>query len=168
MHFLLFTVITGGLDSKLVMWDFSKGRAFKIVDFGTPFWTVAFCFYLKYRSNLLLNMPFFITGSPDPKSSSNSSQYLNPAFVHSIAVPEIDMLEKADKICAVARGDGVVDVIHIESEVASARSKTSAKPRKGSQSKLKDMASTKTANCSTQRLHLDYSMGGHTAAVSCV
>lgn len=27
-------VITGGLDSKLVMWDFSKGRRLKIVDFG--------------------------------------------------------------------------------------------------------------------------------------
>lgn len=112
-------------------------------------------------------MAFFIAGSPDPKNSSNASQYLNPAFVHSIAVPEIDMLEKADKICAVARGDGVVDVIHIESEVASSRSKTSAKPRKGSQSKL-NTASTETADCNTQRLHLDYSMGGHTAAVSCV
>lgn len=27
-------VITGGLDSKLVVWDFSKGRPKKIVDFG--------------------------------------------------------------------------------------------------------------------------------------
>ena len=27
-------VISGGLDSKLVMWDFSKGRPYKIVDFG--------------------------------------------------------------------------------------------------------------------------------------
>lgn len=27
-------VITGGLDSKLVMWDFSKGRPRKIVDFS--------------------------------------------------------------------------------------------------------------------------------------
>nr|POE55810.1 hypothetical protein CFP56_43330 [Quercus suber] len=27
-------VITGGLDSKLIMWDFSKGRPYKIVDFG--------------------------------------------------------------------------------------------------------------------------------------
>lgn len=30
----ILTVITGGLDSKLVMWDFSKGRPVKIVDFG--------------------------------------------------------------------------------------------------------------------------------------
>lgn len=27
-------VITGGLDSKLITWDFSKGRPSKIVDFG--------------------------------------------------------------------------------------------------------------------------------------
>lgn len=30
-------VITGGLDSKVVMWDFSKGRPYKIVDFGIYF-----------------------------------------------------------------------------------------------------------------------------------
>lgn len=30
----ILSVITGGLDSKLVMWDFSKGRPYKIVDFG--------------------------------------------------------------------------------------------------------------------------------------
>ncbi|KAK4787379.1 hypothetical protein SAY86_011212 [Trapa natans] len=132
-------VITGGLDSKLVMWDFSKGRPLKIVDFG----------------------------SPNLKNSSNtSSQCFNPAYVHSIAVPEIDMLEKSEKVCAVGRGDGVVDVINIEAEVSFARSKTSAKPRKGSQSTLKE--TTETADCDIQRLHLDYSMGGHTAAVSCV
>lgn len=67
-----------------------------------------------------------------------------------------------------ARGDGVVDVINIESEVSSARLKSSAKPRKGSQPKLKDTTSSETADCNIQRLHLDHSMGGHTAAVSCV
>lgn len=28
-------VITGGLDSKLVMWDFSKGRPYKVMDFDS-------------------------------------------------------------------------------------------------------------------------------------
>ncbi|OWM72972.1 hypothetical protein CDL15_Pgr001086 [Punica granatum] len=132
--------ITGGLDSKLVMWDFSKGRPLKTVDFG----------------------------SPDPKSSTNTSQCFNPAFIHSIAVPEIDIVEKSGKICAVARGDGVVDMINIESELSSLRSKTSTKPRKGPQSTSKDAASSETADSNNQTLHLDYSLGGHTAAVSCV
>ncbi|GAV57597.1 WD40 domain-containing protein/Cellulose_synt domain-containing protein [Cephalotus follicularis] len=137
-------VITGGLDSKLVIWDFSKGRACKIVDFGLP----------------------------DMNGSSNVVQCFNPAFVHSITVPDVDMLNKSDKICVVARGDGAVDVINIESEFASIKSKGSTKPQKGSQSVPKD--STPAADSQIQdqngrkRLHLDYTLGGHTAAVSCV
>ncbi|KAJ6886065.1 hypothetical protein NC651_026669 [Populus alba x Populus x berolinensis] len=137
-------VITGGLDSKLVMWDFSKGRPVKIVDFGLP----------------------------DIKNGSNGAQCLNPAFVHAIAVPDVDMLDKSDKICVVARGDGIVDVINIESELAVIRSKTSAKARKGSSSTSKDgvpAAGTGTLDENARkRLHLDYSVGGHAAAVSCV
>jgi hypothetical protein len=30
----MLAVITGGLDAKLVMWDFSKGRPYKILDFS--------------------------------------------------------------------------------------------------------------------------------------
>ncbi|KAJ6416751.1 hypothetical protein OIU84_002595 [Salix udensis] len=101
-------VITGGLDSKLVMWDFSKGRPVKIVDFGLP----------------------------DTKNSSSGAQCLNPAFVHAIAVPDVDMLDKSDKICVVARGDAAGTGILDEN--------------------------------ARKRLHLDYSVGGHAAAVSCV
>ncbi|KAM3748401.1 hypothetical protein ACB098_05G106200 [Castanea mollissima] len=137
-------VITGGLDSKLIMWNFSKGRPYKIMDFGLP----------------------------DMNSGGNTGQSFNPAFVHMLAVPEVDMLDKVDKICVVARGDGVVDVINIESELASIRSKTSTKPRRGSQSRLKDSCPTADIETSDQngrkRLCLDYSLGGHTAAVSCV
>ncbi|KAB5534164.1 hypothetical protein DKX38_017250 [Salix brachista] len=137
-------VITGGLDSKLVMWDFSKGRPVKIVDFGLP----------------------------DTKNSSNGAQCLNPAFVHAIAVPDVDMLDKSDKICVVARGDGIVDVINIESELAVIRSKTSAKARKGSSSTSKDGVPAAGTGIldenARKRLHLDYSVGGHAAAVSCV
>ncbi|CAK7350390.1 unnamed protein product [Dovyalis caffra] len=136
-------VITGGLDSKLVMWDFSKGRPVKIVDFGLH----------------------------DIKKGSSGAKFYNPAFVHAIAVPDVDMLEKSDKICVVARGDGVVDVINIESELAAIRSKICTKARKGSPSTSKGgiaAAGTEILDLARNRLHLDYSVGGHFAAVSCV
>ncbi|KAK0580176.1 hypothetical protein LWI29_037524 [Acer saccharum] len=136
-------VITGGLDSKLVMWDFSKGRSNKIVDFGLP-----------------------------DMNNNNEGQCYNPAFVHAIAVPDVDMLDKTDEICVVARGDGAIDVINIESELNTVRSKNSTKARKGSKSISKD--NTRAAEMENhdqnggKRLHLDYSLGGHTAAASCV
>lgn len=138
-------VITGGLDSKVVMWDFSKGRPYKIVDFGMP----------------------------ETNSGSNTQQSFNPAFVHSIAVPEVDMLEQSGKVCVVARGDGVVDVINIETELAIIKCKEgSSKPQRGSQSRSKDSIPNEIAvnpnQNGSKRLHLDYSIGGHTAAVSCV
>jgi hypothetical protein len=109
---------------------------------------------------------------PELKSSGSTGQCFNPAFVHALAVPEADMLDKLDKLCVVARGDGAVDVINIDLELTAMRSKSSTKPRKGSQSRLKD--GSPNADVGTldqnrkQRLHLDYSLGGHTAAVSCV
>ncbi|KAL5839295.1 hypothetical protein ACOSQ3_012002 [Xanthoceras sorbifolium] len=136
-------VITGGLDSKLVMWDFSKGRSNKIVDFGLP-----------------------------DMNSNNGGQCCNPAFVHAIAVPDVDMLDKTDKICVVARGDGAIDVINIESELNTFRSKNSTKARKGSKSISKDdIRAVEMENLDQnggKSLHLDYSLGGHTAAASCV
>ncbi|BFG27962.1 hypothetical protein CerSpe_142360 [Prunus speciosa] len=131
-------VITGGLDSKLVMWDFSKGRPNKIMNFGLS----------------------------DVNNGDGKEQCFNPAFVHAIAVPEIDMLEKSDKVGVVARGDGAVDVINIEAELATMRSKGSRKPQKGSQSRSKEKEIPDQNGW--KRLHLDYSSGGHTAAVSCV
>ncbi|XVF27464.1 hypothetical protein REPUB_Repub14bG0109700 [Reevesia pubescens] len=136
-------VITGGLDSKLIIWDFSKGRPSKIVDFGLP----------------------------DMSSGSNAGQCLNPAFVHSIKVPDVDMLDKLGKICVVARGDGVIDVINMESELASMRPKSSTKSRKGTHSVSKGSlpGDVGVADENGRKwLHLDYSLGGHTAAVSCV
>ncbi|CAK9148104.1 unnamed protein product [Ilex paraguariensis] len=136
--------ITGGLDSKLIMWDFSKGRPCKVLDFGIH----------------------------EVGSSGNMGQSLNPAFVHAIAVPEVDMVDKLDKICVAARGDGVVSVVNIESEIASIKSKSSLKPQKGSQSRSKGnvpSADTKSQDqVGRNNLHLDYILGGHTAAVSCV
>lgn len=136
-------VISGGLDSKLVMWDFSKGRPHKIVDFALH-----------------------------DNNGGNTGQCFNPAFIHAVAVPDIDMIDKSGKICTVARGDGVVDVIDIESELAVIKSKTSAGSQRGSQNRSKNRSRTPDTENSEQngrkRLHLDYTLGGHTAAVSCV
>ncbi|XP_021907582.1 WD repeat-containing protein 53 [Carica papaya] len=99
-------VITGGFDSKLIMWDFSKGHPCKILDFGLP----------------------------EMNGCSTAGQCFNPAFVHALAVPDVDMSDKLGRICVVARGDGVVDVINIESELTDVKSKSSIKSRKGTQS----------------------------------
>lgn len=105
-------------------------------------------------------------------NNGGSAQCFNPAFIHTIVVPDIDMLNKSDKICVVARGDGAVDVINIETELAVIKSKSSKMSQKGSQSRSRNKTSTTVAENLEQngrtRLHLDYSLGGHTAAVSCV
>lgn len=98
-----------------------------------------------------------MSGVPE---NMNLGQCLNPAFVHSIAVPQTDKILGASyKICAVARGDGIVDVIDLESEL---RPLTKPRSKNGV---------GQSANCNgsgQKRIHLDYSSGGHTAAVSCV
>ncbi|XP_068644098.1 uncharacterized protein [Aristolochia californica] len=128
--------VTGGLDSKFVIWDFSRGRPLGHVDFDTG-----------------LN-----------KCDSDTSQCFNPPFVHAIAVPELDMLERSGKICAVARGDGIVDVIDLEAEQTLAKSKSSSHCKKGSESKNKHNLNPNQG----KRLQFDRAMGGHTAAVSSV
>lgn len=97
-------------------------------------------------------------------NSNNGAQCYNPAFVHAIAVPDVDMLERTDKICVVAKGDGVIDVINVESELNTVSSKNSVKARKGSKSNSKDNIDQSGG----KQLHLDYTVGGHTAAASCV
>ncbi|VAH58798.1 unnamed protein product [Triticum turgidum subsp. durum] len=138
------TAITGGLDSKLAVWDFSKGRALFSIDYGSP---------ELQNSN----------------SSGSTGQCLNPAFVHSVAVSEEGILGGLYKVCAVARGDGVVDVVDLEYELAPAKSKGPS--RAGGlamSSKRNDLGDGSNNQCQGKRIHLDYSMGGHTAAVSCV
>lgn len=102
---------------------------------------------------------------------STAGQCFNPAFVHALAVPDVDMSDKLGRICVVARGDGVVDVINIESELTDVKSKSSIKSRKGTQSVSKhripgDLGTSHQNG--RKRLQLDYSFGGHTGAVSCV
>ncbi|KAH9623283.1 hypothetical protein KSS87_021067 [Heliosperma pusillum] len=133
-------VITGGLDSKMIMWDFSKGRPFLIVDFGK----------IEHKNG-------------------NDGQFYNPPFIHSIAVPETDMLERSGKICAVARGDGTVSIINIESELAVAKSKGKMKSLNSTRGSSSTGNSGGTENQNEwKRLHLEYSHGGHSASASCV
>jgi len=114
------------------------------------------------------SLPFFAAATFDV-SSGIAGRCVNPAFVHAIAIPEVDMLDKLDKICAVARGDGAIDVINIETEMAATKSKSSSNSRKGSHSRSKDGSSSSNTDADQngkKRLHLDYTLGGHTAAVS--
>ncbi|KAL8460695.1 hypothetical protein ACS0TY_031496 [Phlomoides rotata] len=138
LHWRSWEVVTGGLDSKLVIWDFSKGRPKKIMDFG---------------------------------SGGDAGQCCNPAFVHGLAVPDLDIVDKVGKICVVARGDGVVSIINIESELAGHNSKSSTKANLGTKSTSKGQSpptDSRSAEQNGENLHLDYSMGGHGAAVSSV
>ncbi|CAO2181312.1 unnamed protein product [Urochloa humidicola] len=138
------TAITGGLDSKLAAWDFSKGRTLFSIDYGSP--------ELQNGS-----------------SSSSAGQCFNPAFVHSIAVSEEGILGGLYKVCAVARGDGAVDVVDLEYELVPAKSK--GHPRAAistMSSKRTDLGDGSSNQSQVRRIHLDYTMDGHTAAVSCV
>lgn len=138
------TAITGGLDSKLAVWDFSKGRTLFSIDYGSP--------ELQNSS-----------------SSGSTGQCLNPAFVHSVAVSEEGILGGLYKVCAVARGDGAVDVVDLEYELAPAKSKGPSRAGGSAMSsKRTDLGDGSNNQCQGKRIHLDYSMGGHTAAVSCV
>ncbi|KAK9093009.1 hypothetical protein Syun_027920 [Stephania yunnanensis] len=127
-------VITGGLDSKLILWDFSRGRPCKVMDFGLS----------------------------EVDSQSNAGQCFNPAFVHALAVPEVDMLDNSGKVCSVARGDGIVDVINVELELAAVKSKGPVKPQKRLESaavnKL-NAGSAPHADIKEKRIRLDYSLG---------
>ncbi|PNY02761.1 WD repeat-containing protein 53-like, partial [Trifolium pratense] len=130
-------VISGGLDSTLVLWEFSKARPYKVLNFGST-------------------------------SNSGAGQCFNPSLIHAIAVPEIDMVDKLGKICAVAAG-GVINVIDIESEIGNVRSKSSSNTGKGTRPRLKDGSSSSNTDANhnvKRRLQFDYTIGGHTSAVS--
>lgn len=102
------------------------------------------------------------------KDSSAVGQCLNPAFIHSIAVPDVDMLE-SDRVCVVGRGDGVVDMINMESELTVTSFRNSTKSQKASNSASERIpADSRDYQNAKKWVHLDYSIGGHTAAVSCV
>ena len=102
-------------------------------------------------------------------SSGSAGQCFNPAFVHSLAVSEEGILGGLYKVCAVARGDGAVDVVDLEYELAPAKSK--GPPRTATStisSKRTEPGDGSSNQGQVKRIHLDFTLGGHTAAVSCV
>jgi len=111
------TAITGGLDSKLAAWDFSKGRTLFSIDY----------------------------------------------------VSEEGILGGLYKVCAVARGDGAVDVVDLEYELAPAKSKGPPRTATSTMSSKRTEPGDGSSNQGqVKRIHLDFTLGGHTAAVSCV
>uniref|UniRef100_A0A0E0FIA3 Uncharacterized protein n=1 Tax=Oryza nivara TaxID=4536 RepID=A0A0E0FIA3_ORYNI len=107
--------------------------------------------------------------SGDVKNGSSGGQCFNPPFVHSIAVSEEGILGGSYKVCAVARGDGAVDVVDLEYELAPAKSK--GLPRMADlslSSKRTDIGDGCGSQSQGKRIHLDYTVGGHTSSVSCV
>lgn len=120
---------------------------------------------------LIPNSYVYISATPNPgshKAFSDPGQCFNPPFVHSIAISEAEVATGLEKICAVARGDGVVEVIDIESDLVPSKSKSSSLARGGgSQTRLKEKASS-SGQGQPKSLQLDYRLGGHTAAVASV
>ncbi|KAH9309752.1 hypothetical protein KI387_037663, partial [Taxus chinensis] len=143
-------VISGGLDSKILRWDFSRGRVHTMIDLGA------------------------IVAS-NANSDMSATQICNPPFVHALAVPEGILDRGNNQIIAVARGDGAIEIIDLEFETRVGISKNKQAPhaRKGFQSKLAKNVNSKE-NIATEekenqtRIHLHVGMGGHTAAASCV
>lgn len=116
-----------------------------------------------------------VLGKDDPTqadASPNASQSVNPPFVHAIAVADEDMEATSQTLCASARGDGVIDVINIESALSSIRGRNSSQARKHvhvKHNKKIPQDISETSSCvQLKRLRLDHSLGGHTAAASCV
>lgn len=105
-------------------------------------------------------------GLPDVEkheSSSSGNHFVNPPFIHAIAIPEEDMMANTGKICAVARGDSIVDIIDLEIELGAAKLKSSQGSKK-SQSAGKESVKVSQGRI----LQLDNDWGGHIASVSCV
>ncbi|KAL6538059.1 hypothetical protein OROGR_012047 [Orobanche gracilis] len=90
------------------------------------------------------------------------AQSCNTDFVHAIVVLDPDMVERVGKICVAARSDGV----------ASFKSKSLAKSKQGSKSTTPKNtihdAGSESEDSSHKNLLLDYTVGGHSAAVSSV
>lgn len=120
--------------------------------------------FISWFHKLTGHFYLFAVGMSDAGDTGHVGQCLNPAFVHALAVPEVDMIDKVGKICVMARGDGAVDIIDVESELAAKKSKSLIRTKKGS----KSIPETSADPQFHPKLHLDLSLGGHTAAVSCV
>lgn len=143
-------VISGGLDSKIVAWDFSRGRQQMVIDAAVP-------------------------TTENAENASSANQICNPPFVHALAVPEENMDGKNNQVVAAARGDGTIEIIDLrfESHVTGAKSKQSSRARKGFQSKSSKNTNVNENIASGEitkgmRIQLHAGLGGHSTAASCV
>eukprot|EP00252_Welwitschia_mirabilis_P027534 TRINITY_DN9468_c0_g1_i1.p1 TRINITY_DN9468_c0_g1~~TRINITY_DN9468_c0_g1_i1.p1 ORF type:complete len:397 (+),score=69.48 TRINITY_DN9468_c0_g1_i1:61-1191(+) len=142
-------VISGGLDSKVIIWDFSRGKPHTIIE---P-----------------------VSDKFDAENPSSSNKLWNPPFVHAIALSENVPQGKNTQCTAVARGDGTVELLDLESEVHTAQMKTK-QPVPGTGRSKSKLGKSKHANYKAgygkdmngSRTYLHSGLGGHTAPVSCV
>ncbi|KAG0607603.1 hypothetical protein M758_8G041800 [Ceratodon purpureus] len=139
-------VVTGGLDSKIVKWDFNRGRPLQVVDLAAAAVTC----------------------------SEGVGGFCNPPFVHALASIEGDVPGEAGKLLAVARGDGAIDVF--DSSLESSSPKQSSQPavskRRASTSKDvkrlddKKNPSQMDALVPGRKRHLHLGIGGHGSIVN--
>ncbi|CAM6050438.1 unnamed protein product [Sphagnum compactum] len=139
-------VVSGGLDSKIVKWDFSRGRPLHVVD-------------LASTANI---------------SNEGVGQICNPPFVHSLSVTEGDIPGEAGKLMAAGRGDGGVDVFDLSFENSNAKtaSKTSGPRQKASFGNYShgSMSTESNSEPDTQltgrKRHLNLQNGAHASTVN--
>lgn len=133
-------LISGGLDSKIVKWDFCKGKPIKVIDQGA---TVA-----SYASNAL-----------------GSQQLCNPPFVHALSTQESKLSGEAGRVMAIAKGDGAVEICDVGLENWQELQRHGIKFRHLNQDKK---SKGRTAQHMDTYDKLDDKVGAHSAAVSCV
>lgn len=138
-------VVTGGLDSKIVKWDFNRGRPLQVVDLAATAVT----------------------------SNEGVGGFCNPPFIHALASMEGDVPGEAGKLLAAARGDGAVDVFDFGFE--SSDSKQSSQPavskKKAPNKDLKvtgDITSPPHLDALVpgRKRHLHFGLGGHASIVN--
>eukprot|EP00850_Spirogloea_muscicola_P012596 SM000082S22838 [mRNA] locus=s82:214066:216770:+ [translate_table: standard] len=140
-------VVTGGLDCKVVRWDFSRGLPRHSWDFS----------------------------SEVVRSCEGLGAMCNPPLVHSVAVPLAEVPGRAGKLLAVARGDACVALYDLDFE-ASRTSTSSGKvrgARKAERHEISETSGSIVAGAESRDEHRNGRLcllgpkdGGHKAAVS--
>ena len=78
---MVLAVVSGGFDSRIVLWDYNKGRRLQRINMnGAYFW----CLVCLCRGSRDLYAHAYVVFSEE--SSSSSNQMINPPFVYSIAL----------------------------------------------------------------------------------
>ncbi|GBG81838.1 hypothetical protein CBR_g34019 [Chara braunii] len=137
-------VVSGGLDSRILKWDFSTGRVRKE-------WN------LSAESTL----------DDSEAEGVGQSRMCNPPMVHALAVCEEDCASDVSSLLVAGRGDGAVAVYDLDAEAALGSS-SKEQQRKGSGSRGKDRGKRPApvgACDQTSPISLGM-LGSHAAAVS--